>query len=81
MKQSYADKLVAMKSLALNLSFTKPEFLIEHNRFIPVILFLAVFYYMLFDSIEINIHIGIGNDFIKIKHSISNRFIIFMANV
>ena len=71
-----------MKSLALNLSFTKPEFLLKHNRFIPVIsVFLAVFYYMLSDSIEINIHIGIGKDFIKIIHIISNRFIIFMANV
>ena len=36
---------------------------------------------MLFDSIGINIHIGIGNDFIKSIHIISNRFIIFMANV
>ena len=35
---------------------------------------------MLFDSIGINIHIGIVNDFIKIIHSISNRFILFMAN-
>ena len=31
---------------------------------------------MLFDSIGINIHIGIGNDFIKIIHNISNRFIL-----
>ena len=36
---------------------------------------------MLFDSIGINFHIGIGNDSIKIIHSISNRFILFMANV
>ena len=36
---------------------------------------------MLFDSIGINIHIGIGNDLIKIIHSIPNRFILFMANV
>ena len=33
---------------------------------------------MLFDSIGINFHIGIGNDFIKIIHSISNRFILFI---
>ena len=36
---------------------------------------------MLFGSIGINIQIGIGNDFIKIIHIISNGFIIFMANV
>ena len=36
---------------------------------------------MLFDSIGINIHIGIGHDLNKIIHSLSNRFILFMAKV
>ena len=36
---------------------------------------------MLFDSIGINIPMGIGNDFIKIVHNISNRFILLLANV
>ena len=44
-------------------------------------MFFVVPYYMLFDSIGINIHIGIGNDFIKIIHSISNKFILLRANV
>ena len=67
---------------AFNFSFTKPEFLIEENRLLPDLsYFFSRYYYMLFDSIGINIHIGIGNDFIKIIHSIFNSFILFMANV
>ena len=66
----------------LNLSFTQPECLIEQKRLLlDLSYFFSRYYYMLFDSTGINIHIGIGNDFIKIIHSISNRFILFMANV
>ena len=34
-EQLYADKLVALKSLALSLSTTSPEVLIDQNRFLP----------------------------------------------
>ena len=63
--------------------FYLTRILIEQNRLLPDLsyFFFVVPYYMLFDGIGINIYIGIGNDFIKIIHSISNRFILFMANV
>ena len=78
------EKIICRQSgrSALNFSFTLPEFLIEQNRLLPDLsYFFSRYYYMLFDRIGINIHIGIGNDFIKTIHSISNRFILFMANV
>ena len=34
-EKSYVDKLVALKSLALSLSKTSPELLIDQNRFLP----------------------------------------------
>ena len=34
-EKSYVNKLVALKSLALSLSKTSPEFLIDQNRFLP----------------------------------------------
>ena len=34
-RNSYVDKLVALKSLALSLSKTSPEFLIDQNSFLP----------------------------------------------
>ena len=45
------------------------------HKFLAVLLLHAFF-----DSIGIIIHIGIVNYFIKIIHSISYRFSIFMAN-
>ena len=34
-EKSLVDTLVALKSLALSLSKISPEFLIDHNRFLP----------------------------------------------
>ena len=34
-EKSYVDKVVELKSLALSLSNTSPEFLIDYNRFLP----------------------------------------------
>ena len=34
-ERSYVDKLVALKSIALSLSNTSPEFLIDQDRCLP----------------------------------------------
>ena len=40
---SYVDKLVVLKSLALSLSYTSPEILIDKHRFLPDLAYTYLF--------------------------------------